>query len=165
MHVGEPRIVREFVRSEQQAQQQVEQAGIVSVSVGIRHTACVSAGGELYTFGHNMCGQLGHGDRKESSLPRLVHVTSSGDGGGGADGQQQRGAEPLRGVVAVSCGGYHTIATTRTIRVAAAGGGRRAGEVEEAHWCWGYGEEGQLGLSEPPVHAVLQPRRLPELVQ
>jgi hypothetical protein len=95
MHVGEPRIVREFVRSEQQAQQQVEQAGIVSVSVGIRHTACVSAGGELYTFGHNMCGQLGHGDRKESSLPRLVHVTNSGDGGGGADGQQQRGAEPL----------------------------------------------------------------------
>ncbi|NWR55420.1 RCCD1 protein, partial [Bucorvus abyssinicus] len=42
------------------------------VSCGSRHTAIITRGGELYTWGWGKYGQLGHGDNASSDQPRCV---------------------------------------------------------------------------------------------
>ncbi|KAM6257019.1 RCC1 domain-containing protein 1 [Porphyrio hochstetteri] len=50
-----------------------------SVSCGSRHTAVVTRGGELYTWGWGKYGQLGHEDSASSDRPRRVqHLVSGG---------------------------------------------------------------------------------------
>ena len=45
---------------------------ISQVAAGNEHTAVLAKNGQLYTFGFNGSGQLGHGNTKSYHLPRLV---------------------------------------------------------------------------------------------
>ncbi|NXV17216.1 RCCD1 protein, partial [Cepphus grylle] len=45
---------------------------VTEVSCGSRHTAVVTRGGELYTWGWGKYGQLGHGDNSSSDRPRRI---------------------------------------------------------------------------------------------
>ncbi|KAM8997954.1 RCC1 domain-containing protein 1 [Ara ararauna] len=52
---------------------------VSEVSCGSRHTAAVTRGGELYTWGWGKYGQLGHGDDASSDRPRRVeHLVAEG---------------------------------------------------------------------------------------
>ncbi|NWW76548.1 RCCD1 protein, partial [Climacteris rufus] len=52
---------------------------VSTVSCGSRHTAVVTRGGELYTWGWGKYGQLGHGDRTSSDQARRVeHLVAEG---------------------------------------------------------------------------------------
>ncbi|NXQ88829.1 RCCD1 protein, partial [Nyctibius grandis] len=45
---------------------------VSGVGCGSRHTAVVTRGGELYTWGWGKYGQLGHGDNASADRPRRV---------------------------------------------------------------------------------------------
>ena len=47
---------------------------VVQVSCGEKHTAVVTSGGGLLTFGLGISGQLGHGDKKDGSEPQRVET-------------------------------------------------------------------------------------------
>ncbi|XP_067829570.1 RCC1 domain-containing protein 1 isoform X2 [Heptranchias perlo] len=49
-----------------------EELEVSKVSCGSRHTAAVTKGGKLFTWGWGNYGQLGHGQTNSSDLPRLV---------------------------------------------------------------------------------------------
>ncbi|KAJ6909665.1 ultraviolet-B receptor UVR8-like isoform X1 [Populus alba x Populus x berolinensis] len=49
---------------------------IEGVAAGLWHTVCVSADGDLYTFGGNQFGQLGTGGDQAETLPRLLEAPS-----------------------------------------------------------------------------------------
>ncbi|NXT42338.1 RCCD1 protein, partial [Pelecanoides urinatrix] len=52
---------------------------VSKVSCGSRHTAIVTRGGELFTWGWGKYGQLGHGDEASSDRPRRVeHLVAEG---------------------------------------------------------------------------------------
>jgi len=64
-------------------------ADVVSVSLGDVHSAAITVNGDLYTWGSNWHGQLGHGSNKRytqyvitptkvMSLPKVVAVSSAG---------------------------------------------------------------------------------------
>ncbi|XP_065544008.1 RCC1 domain-containing protein 1 isoform X2 [Lathamus discolor] len=56
-----------------------QEAEVSEVSCGSRHTAAVTRGGELYTWGWGKYGQLGHGDSASSDRPRRVeHLVAEG---------------------------------------------------------------------------------------
>lgn len=42
---------------------------VVSCSAGFGHTACLTESGDLFTWGFNIYGQLGHGDQKTRWYP------------------------------------------------------------------------------------------------
>ncbi|KAH8068585.1 GTPase [Aureococcus anophagefferens] len=44
----------------------------ISVATHSFHTLALTASGEVYSFGHGGCGQLGHGDQESSATPRRV---------------------------------------------------------------------------------------------
>ncbi|NXD83951.1 RCCD1 protein, partial [Halcyon senegalensis] len=50
---------------------------VSEVSCGSRHTAIVTRGGELYTWGWGKYGQLGHGDDTSSDQPRHVEYLAA----------------------------------------------------------------------------------------
>ncbi|KAM6303566.1 RCC1 domain-containing protein 1 [Podargus strigoides] len=50
---------------------------VSAVSCGSRHTAVVTRGGELYTWGWGKYGQLGHGDDASSDRPRRVEYLAA----------------------------------------------------------------------------------------
>jgi hypothetical protein len=62
---------------------------VKAIACGLMHSAVVTDAGELWTWGRNMEGQLGLGDRKERSTPCRVTYN--------------------RTVADVSCGNYHTL--------------------------------------------------------
>ncbi|XP_067871688.1 RCC1 domain-containing protein 1 [Heterodontus francisci] len=49
-----------------------EELEVSKVSCGSRHTAAITKGGKLFTWGWGNYGQLGHGQADSSDLPRLV---------------------------------------------------------------------------------------------
>ncbi|NXR94794.1 RCCD1 protein, partial [Hypocryptadius cinnamomeus] len=52
---------------------------VSAVSCGSRHTAAVTRGGELYTWGWGKYGQLGHGNSTSSDQARRVeHLVAQG---------------------------------------------------------------------------------------
>jgi len=65
---------------------------VVGVDCGSFHTACVTAAGEMYTWGHGGEGRLGHGDEANQTRPRVVRGLAG---------------EP---VVQMACGRFHTTA-------------------------------------------------------
>jgi alpha-tubulin suppressor-like RCC1 family protein len=67
---------------------------VVAISCGAFHSAVVTAVGDLYTFGCGKQGQLGFGDTKSSSTPRLVSSLNGMD------------------VCLVACSGDYTLAVT-----------------------------------------------------
>jgi alpha-tubulin suppressor-like RCC1 family protein len=50
---------------------------IVSCSAGFGHTAALTESGELYTWGFNIYGQLGLGDKKTRWFPERVSMDIS----------------------------------------------------------------------------------------
>jgi hypothetical protein len=69
---------------------------IRQVACGAAHCAVVAVSGEVFTWGRNECGQLGHGDRKQLSLRRRVLFA-----------EEVEGAVVVRGV---ACGFAHASA-------------------------------------------------------
>ena len=98
---------------------------VVAVDCGDHHTAAITEGGRLFTWGHGGQGRLGHGDENHAELPTEVmgvkpdHWSTVEGMPGGADAF----------VTSVSCGFNHTVVALR------------GGEV----CTFGYGIYGQLG--------------------
>ena len=61
---------------------------------GEYHTVAINSNGEVFTWGYNGCGQLGHGDKENRNVPTKVESLSG------------------ENVVKVSCGTFHTVALT-----------------------------------------------------
>jgi alpha-tubulin suppressor-like RCC1 family protein len=73
----------------------IEGEGIIEVAIGPTHAAAISDGGDLYTWGAGVYGQLGFGDYSVVRTPKLVQSLQDGS--------------TLR---QVACGQSHTIALT-----------------------------------------------------
>ena len=152
---------------------------VVFVAAGQNHTAAVTSGGLLFTWGHGAFGRLGHGDTGNRLVPTAV-------------------GRPAGRVVMVACGWAHTLVVLHdgalwacgnghrgrlglndradrhvfervrveafgSARVVAAAAGRyhSAAVTEDgALWTWGLGYEGQLGLGD--LEDRLVPARVPE---
>ena len=128
---------------------------VTSAACGWRHTACLTAAGRLYTWGHGGYGQLGHGGNIHFALPLLLqpthtHGRAAGMGGGHGHGM---GSVGMGGVgmgggtggawALVSCGWRHTAAL-------AEGG---------VAFSWGDGEHLQLG------HGTRETEPRPRLIE
>ena len=48
---------------------------VVNIAAGGAHSACITASGELYTWGKGRYGRLGHGDSEDQSRPKLVRLS------------------------------------------------------------------------------------------
>ena len=105
---------------------------VVALAAGYSHTVAVKSDGTVWAWGDNSDGQLGDGTGVSSSTP--VQVVDPSDGSGF-----------LTGVVAVSGGGFHTVALKAdgTVRV------------------WGWNLTGQLGdgttIDSPEPVQVVDP--------
>ena len=146
-----------------------------AVCCGDYHSALVTSGGALLTWGSGDAGQLGHGDAESVAMPRLVRAL---------DGICIR---------AVACGSRHTLALTAVGEVFAWGSGTFGAlglglqapeeQLRPAHvralqpdrisaiavgvyhssalsdggavLTWGWGRHGQLGDGEQGSHAFL----------
>jgi alpha-tubulin suppressor-like RCC1 family protein len=91
----------------------IDEAMVVQVTAGQGHSLALTATGEFYSWGKGTDGQLGHGDKENLAVPRVV------GGIGGA-------------VVGMSGGTCHSLAITQEGRVLAFGGG---GEWDVGEWC------------------------------
>lgn len=70
-----------------------------SISCGYMHTAAVTADGQVYTWGGNVHGQLGHGNTTNEIVPRALPVL---------EGQNVR---------SISCGAHHSAVLTANAQV------------------------------------------------
>mmetsp|Transcript_11950 Transcript_11950/g.23713 ORF Transcript_11950/g.23713 Transcript_11950/m.23713 type:complete len:625 (-) Transcript_11950:467-2341(-) len=78
---------------------------IVQLSACGFHTGCLTADGEMYTWGEGKFGRLGHGTEQNCHVPRLVETLI--------------GKRPRQ----LSCGGFHTAVVTEDGRPYTFGGG------------------------------------------
>ncbi|GMH84677.1 hypothetical protein TL16_g09994 [Triparma laevis f. inornata] len=78
---------------------------VTSLSLGFAHGACVSAVGELFTWGFNEEGQLGLGHEENVYKPEIVGLSC--EWGGERLSSDERGDSKIR-VLAVACGHTHT---------------------------------------------------------
>ena len=71
----------------------------IQIECAGEHFVALSRNGEVFTWGNNFVGQLGHGDEKDRNKPTKV--------------------ESLAGekIVKVACGGCHTVALSATGKV------------------------------------------------
>ena len=85
-------------------------AAVVHVAAGEWHSMALTATGELWTWGKGYRGQLGHGDKEDSGVPRVVNGT---------------------GVVTGMSGGLrHSLLTTATGSVLSFGGNTEYGQID-----------------------------------
>ncbi|XP_057415182.1 PH, RCC1 and FYVE domains-containing protein 1 isoform X3 [Lotus japonicus] len=115
----------------------IEGVRVSYVSCGPWHTAIVTSGGQLFTFGDGTFGALGHGDHSSTNIPREV--------------------ETLKGLrtTRVSCGVWHTAAVVGVIDECVESSSQSSsGRL----FTWGDGDKGQLG------HVDREPRLVPECV-
>ena len=102
---------------------------VIHVSATDGCTAALTSEGAVYTWGSGLAGQLGHGTLGPCTMPKLVsHFCDAG----------------LR-VMSVSCGPYHTAATTQ----------------DGGLYTWGNGLFGKLGHGD--TLAAYHPRRVTAL--
>lgn len=47
---------------------------VVDIAAGGAHSACITASGELFTWGKGRYGRLGHGDSEDQLKPKLVRT-------------------------------------------------------------------------------------------
>jgi len=92
-------------------------SNIVAVSAGGRHSLFLAADSTVWAVGNNYNGQLGDPATNNQSVRRVVKVK-------GPDG-----TSPLRGVIAIAAGSWHSLFLTKDGRV----------------WATGRNDEGQLG--------------------
>ena len=88
---------------------------VVAVSAGEAHSIALTADGSVWSWGYGERGRLGHGDEQRQLLPKKVEAFA---------GQR---------VVAVSAGGFHSLALTADGAVFTWGEGE--------HRCLGHGED------------------------
>ncbi|XP_019434800.1 PREDICTED: E3 ubiquitin-protein ligase HERC2-like isoform X1 [Lupinus angustifolius] len=112
---------------------------VSSISCGPWHTAVVTSAGQLFTFGDGTFGVLGHGDRKNVSLPREV--------------------ESLKGlrIVRAACGVWHTAAVVEVMVGNSSSSNCSSGKL----FTWGDGDKGRLGHGDK--EAKLVPTRVASL--
>ena len=150
---------------------------VAIVFAGADHTCAVKTDASLWCWGQNQYGQLGLGDTRSRSAPARVDFTDLGTGvtvvSGGAPhacavktdgslwcwggnqfgqlgrGDRQQSADPVQvrlpsgvTIAQVYAGGTHTCARS----------------VQNALYCWGANEYGQLGARPDASGAVLEPR-------
>ena len=94
---------------------------VVAVSAGEAHSIALTADGAVWSWGYGGRGSLGHGDQQRQLLPKKVEAFA---------GQR---------VVAVSAGGFHSLALT----------------ADGAVFTWGKGETGCLGHGEDLSNQLL----------
>ncbi|CAN6549143.1 unnamed protein product [Malus baccata var. baccata] len=109
------------------------------IACGPWHTAAVTSGGQLFTFGDDTFGALGHGDHSSTSTPREV--------------------ETLRGLrtTRIACGIWHTAAVVEVMNESSypeTSGNSSYGKL----YTWGAGDKGRLG------HGDEQSKLVPECV-
>ncbi|XVE53255.1 hypothetical protein DITRI_Ditri02bG0189500 [Diplodiscus trichospermus] len=111
------------------------------ISCGPWHTALVTSGGQLFTFGDGSFGALGHGDHSCTTIPRKVETLS--------------GLRTTR----VACGVWHTAAVVEVVTESSdSGSGSPVSSSLAKLFTWGDGDKGQLG------HGDKEPRLFPECV-
>ena len=71
-----------------------DHGAVLMVACGDAHTVVATEGGNVYTFGHGLSGQLGHGDYEKQLAPRRVPAA-------GFNGER---------IVMVAAGDGHTVA-------------------------------------------------------
>ena len=98
---------------------------VVAVSAGGEHSLALTADGAVWSWGYGGDGRLGHGDTQIQLLPKKIQ---------GFAGQR---------VVAVSAGGYHSLAIT----------------ADGSVWSWGWRASGRLG------HGDTQNQLLPKKIE
>ena len=98
---------------------------VVAVSAGGHYSLALADDGSVWSWGRGAYGQLGHGDQQIQLQPKTIEAFAG-----------------LR-VVAVSAGGYHSLAVT----------------ADGAVWSWGRGDLGRLG------HGDKQERPLPKKIE
>ena len=122
---------------------------ITQIACGVEHTCAISSMGELYTWGTNHSGQLGHGGKagwktaaedveegaRRKPATNYVRVPRRVDFFAHLPNVYTRDRTHGVYVVNVTCGPNYTIAITEHGRV----------------YSWGQGSAGQLGLSRPQV--------------
>ena len=94
---------------------------VVAVSAGELHSLAITADGAVWSWGYGGFGELGHGDEQDQLLPKKVEAFAD-----------QR-------VVAVSAGGFHSLALT----------------ADGAVFTWGWGGQGGLGHGEDLSNQLL----------
>ncbi|PKI77183.1 hypothetical protein CRG98_002393 [Punica granatum] len=109
---------------------------VSSISCGPWHTAVVTSSGQLFTFGDGTFGVLGHGDRRNVSIPREV--------------------ESLKGLrtVRAACGVWHTAAVVEVMVGNSSSSNCSSGKL----FTWGDGDKGRLG------HGDKEPKLVPTCV-
>ncbi|KAJ7965006.1 Regulator of chromosome condensation (RCC1) family with FYVE zinc finger domain [Quillaja saponaria] len=105
---------------------------VSSISCGPWHTAVVTSAGQLFTFGDGTFGVLGHGDRKNVSIPREV--------------------ESLKGLrtVRAACGVWHTAAVVEVMVGNSSSSNCSSGKL----FTWGDGDKGRLGHGDKDAKLV-----------
>jgi alpha-tubulin suppressor-like RCC1 family protein len=129
-----------------------EDVKIIGVSCGYMHTVLLSEDGNIWTFGYNIYGQLGHGECEEHILlPTEIRRQGQGGQRQGQGGQRQgqggqrqgqggqrqgQGQRQIIGlpkdvkIIGVSCGSRHTVLLS---------------EDGKHIWTFGNNDDGQLG--------------------
>ncbi|KAJ7960565.1 Regulator of chromosome condensation (RCC1) family with FYVE zinc finger domain [Quillaja saponaria] len=105
---------------------------VSSISCGPWHTVVVTSAGQLFTFGDGTFGVLGHGDRKNVSIPREV--------------------ESLKGLrtVRAACGVWHTAAVVEVMVGNSSSSNCSSGKL----FTWGDGDKGRLGHGDKEAKLV-----------
>ncbi|XVE85886.1 hypothetical protein DITRI_Ditri17bG0127600 [Diplodiscus trichospermus] len=109
------------------------------ISCGPWHTALVTSGGQLFTFGDGSFGALGHGDHSSTTIPREVETLN--------------GLRTTR----VACGVWHSAAVVEVVNESS-DSGSPGSSFSAKLFTWGNGHKGQLGLGDK------EPRLVPECV-
>lgn len=110
------------------------------VTCGTWHTALITSAGQLFTFGDNTFGVLGHGNRESVSYPREV--------------------ESLMGLktIAVACGVWHTASIVEVMVTQSSSTSVSSGKL----FTWGDGDKYRLGHSDKEPR--LKPTCVPSLI-
>ena len=102
-----------------------DRAVIAQVACGPWHTAAVSIGGAVFTWGDGYSGKLGHGDARSVAAPRAVAALEG------------------KRITKVACGVWHTAAIVDTSTSYSSEG---EGAVVSPLYTWGGSAKGALGM-------------------
>jgi alpha-tubulin suppressor-like RCC1 family protein len=110
---------------------------ILEVVCGGSHTILWYSDGTIWSFGYNLYGQLGVGDKEHRFHETQIKLKREGEGAGSGAGSGEGEGE----IIAVGSGWYFSYAIVD----------------DGSLWIWGYGKEDQLGSGGPSTSPVLYP--------